>query len=99
MVYLRSSQIITEVPHHVPHIRHLQNFEKKGLIFIGGSKYPTTGADIFVECDEKSQLEDFVADDPFIKNGLVTDHTIEEVKISSSKGLKDLKGTLNYRPI
>ena len=52
-----------------------------------------------MECESQEELEKFVSKDPFVKNDLVVSHSIEELEILGSKGIKELKGILNYRPI
>ena len=52
---------------------------KKGQLMLGGAfDNPVDGAALVFKADDCSVVEDFVRNDPYVKNGLITDWKIRE---------------------
>ena len=61
-------------PHREEHLRLAQEAVDRGELVLGGAYAdPVDGAVLVFRCDSLSAVEAFVAGDPYVKNGLVTD--------------------------
>jgi len=60
------------IPYHKKHIENVQKFEEKGASIVGGSLFPNTGAYLFIQCENKEMVEEFIGNDPFVVEKLVT---------------------------
>lgn len=81
------------------HFSHVESYEKKGMSFIGGNKFPPGQASIFIECGEREAVEDFVKNDPYFKNGIARHYEILGLDRIGNKGLKALTPHYAYRPL
>lgn len=68
-------------PHRAAHLQLLTDLQSKGLLKAAGAFNPPTGA-AFLFKAPRSEVEGFVAADPYIKAGLVTGHQIQEWTIA-----------------
>ena len=84
------------IPYHKEHIDRVQKFEENGANIIGGSLFPNTGAYLFVQCNNREEVEAFVKKDPFVENKLVTMYEIDELDILSNKGIEMLAKDYSY---
>ena len=65
-------------PYRPEHIKLAEDYNKSGLILSGGPFVPPTGAVFIFSADGKESVEAFVAKDPYVAAGLVTQYTIKE---------------------
>ena len=65
-------------PYRPEHIKLAEDYNKSGIILSGGPFIPPTGAVFIFSADEKESVEAFVAKDPYVAAGLVTQYTIKE---------------------
>ena len=67
------------VPFRAAHIAHARAAAGRGELILGGAlANPIDGAVLLFECDSPAPIEAFVADDPYVQNGLVTAWRIRE---------------------
>ena len=60
-------------PHREEHLRLAGKALERGELVLGGAYAdPVDGAVLVFRCDEPSVVETFVANDPYVKNGIVT---------------------------
>merc|ERR1712062_232636 len=78
------------IPYHKEHIEKVETFEKGGANIIGGSLFPNTGAYLFIQCAEKGMVEDFIKNDPFVREKLVTMWEIDEIEMQTDKSIDTL---------
>jgi uncharacterized protein YciI len=83
---------LSEVDAHIePHLAWVAGGYDSGTFLASGRKAPRTGGVILAQ-GERSQLEAFVATDPFVLAG-VADYEITQVQLSRTvPGLEGLKG-------
>ena len=66
-------------PFRQAHLALVQEHADRGEVLFGGAYAdPADGAVIVFKVDNPQTIEDFVANDPYVLNGLVTDHRIRE---------------------
>ena len=67
-------------PFRSEHLSRIQELHAAGKVLLGGAwADPCDGAAIiFDETSSKAEIEAFVRDDPYVKNGLVTEFKIKE---------------------
>jgi uncharacterized protein YciI len=66
-------------PFREEHLRLVTEVAEKGLLVLGGAfNNPVDGAAIVFKTDEPSIIKDFINNDPYVKNGLITDWKIRE---------------------
>jgi uncharacterized protein YciI len=61
-------------PHREEHLRILKAFSEQGRCLLAGAYDPPSGASLFFA--DRSAAEEFLASDPYKKNGLVTRSSI-----------------------
>jgi len=61
------------------HLKLAQDAVKSGALIFGGAyANPADGAALVFKCDDIKTVEDFVKNDPYVKNGVVVDWNIRE---------------------
>jgi hypothetical protein len=68
-------------PHRAGHLERILEERSTGHIGEAGAFDPPTGAAIVFRGVERGHVERFVADDPYVRAGLVTEHRIERWNI------------------
>eukprot|EP00005_Dracoamoeba_jomungandri_P006088 CAMPEP_0174251500 /NCGR_PEP_ID=MMETSP0439-20130205/1306_1 /TAXON_ID=0 /ORGANISM="Stereomyxa ramosa, Strain Chinc5" /LENGTH=113 /DNA_ID=CAMNT_0015331829 /DNA_START=33 /DNA_END=374 /DNA_ORIENTATION=+ len=64
-------------PFRAQHLHHAKEWHQKGKLLLGGAWADLSGAQIiFKDCKEKD-VEEFVVNDPYVKNKLVTGWNIK----------------------
>jgi hypothetical protein len=64
-------------PYREGHLALLGEFVSRGELVMGGAfADPVDGAALVFKVDDRSRVEAFMADDPYLANGLVTDWRI-----------------------
>ena len=64
------------VPHRSEHLKLAGEFKKAGKMVMGGALGDLTGATVIFR--SKEDAEDFISQDPYVKNGIVTDYVVKE---------------------
>jgi len=64
------------VPHRPDHLKLAGEFKKAGKMVMGGALGDLTGATVIFR--NKEDAEEFVSQDPYVKNGIVTDYVVKE---------------------
>ena len=65
-------------PYRPQHLKLAEDHLKDGSIIYGGPFTPPTGAMFIFSVDGRESVEAFIAEDPYVTNGLVTTYTIKE---------------------
>ena len=66
-------------PFRQAHLALVQEHTDRGEVLLGGAYAdPADGAVIVFKVDNLQTIQDFIANDPYVLNGLVTDHRIRE---------------------
>ena len=66
-------------PFRDDHLRVATEAAKKGQLMLGGAfNNPVDGAALVFKADDRSVIEDFVNNDPYVQNGLITDWKVRE---------------------
>lgn len=66
-------------PFRDEHLRLANDAVEKGQLLLGGAfDNPVDGAALIFKADDRSVVEDFVKNDPYVRNGLITDWKIRE---------------------
>ena len=61
------------------HLAHARDYNERGLLVTAGAfAKPLDGAALVFKADDRSAVEAFVASDPYVTGGLVTDWRIRE---------------------
>jgi uncharacterized protein len=69
-------------PHREAHLAHAREAKEKGLIGMAGAVGdPPHGAVFVIQGDDTAAVEEFVAADPYVAAGLVTEWRIEPWKV------------------
>lgn len=64
-------------PYRADHLAHAQAWRDGGrLVMAGALGSPPSGALFVFLVDDATQIGDFVAGDPYVANGIVTDHRV-----------------------
>jgi uncharacterized protein YciI len=64
-------------PHRAGHLELVGQWKADGKVTSGGALgQPPTGAMIVFAVDEAAEVEAFVAEDPYVRNGIVTRHRV-----------------------
>jgi uncharacterized protein YciI len=64
-------------PHRSAHLDHANNYLAKGSLIAGGAFVPPTDGALFLfQNSDKTLVEDFVSNDPYVKSKLVSDFSI-----------------------
>ena len=75
--YSYVEDILTKrAPHRAAHISLAQEFKRDGRIIMGGALADLTGATVIFR--SKEDIENFIKQDPYFNNGLVTNHETAE---------------------
>lgn len=66
-------------PFREEHLRIANEAVEKGQLLLGGAfDNPVDGAALVFKADDRSVVENFVRNDPYVKNGLITDWKVRE---------------------
>lgn len=66
-------------PFREEHLRIADEAVEKGQLLLGGAfDNPVDGAALVFKADDRSVVENFVRNDPYVKNGLITDWKVRE---------------------
>jgi len=66
-------------PFRDEHLRLATDAAEKGELLLGGAfDNPVDGAALVFKADDRSVVDDFVRNDPYVKNGLIKDWKIRE---------------------
>lgn len=69
-------------PFRAEHLRLAREAHARGDLFLAGAfAEPTDGAVFIFRCDQIATVEDFVAHDPYVANGLVTGWRIRPLQV------------------
>ena len=63
--------------------------EQGSLILGGATDNPPDRAVLCFQCPDRSVVEDFVRNDPYVRNGLVLDHEIRDWKVLVGTACRD----------
>ena len=63
-------------PHRAAHLALATRYKQEGKIVMGGALADLTGAEVIFR--SRQDAETFVAEDPYVKNGVVTSHNVRE---------------------
>lgn len=59
------------------HLRHVGQAHERGLLVMGGAYAdPADGAAIVFKTEDRGEIEHWIEDDPYVRNGLVTEWRI-----------------------
>lgn len=65
--------LVRREPHRPAHLAALRGLHERGIVtHAGAAGDPVDHAVIVFKADDRSVVEDFVRDDPYVRNGLVT---------------------------
>lgn len=84
MYYLLLYEVVDDYvkkrePFRDEHLRIANEAVEKGQLVLGGAfDNPVDGAALVFRTDDRSEVEDFVRNDPYVKNGLVTNWMIRD---------------------
>jgi uncharacterized protein YciI len=84
MYYLLLYEVIDDYvkkrePFRDEHLRVANEAVEEGQLILGGAfDNPIDGAALVFKADDRSDIEDFVKRDPYVKNGLITGWKIRE---------------------
>lgn len=87
MYYLLIYEVVDDYvkkrePYRDEHLRIANEAVEKGQLILGGAfDNPVDGAALVFRADSCSVVEDFVKNDPYVKNGLITGWKIREWKV------------------
>lgn len=59
-------------PFRAEHLALARRFEEEGRLVLAGAFDPADGALLVFRCETAADVEAFVRDDPYVRNGLVT---------------------------
>lgn len=66
-------------PFRGDHLAHAQHSKQKGELLMGGAfANPTDGAALIFQAESIDKIKEFIQRDPYVINGLVTEHEIRE---------------------
>ena len=66
-------------PFRSDHLAHAQKYKQDGTVVMGGAfANPTDGAAVVFQTQNIDTIHEFIKNDPYVVNGLVTDHEIRE---------------------
>eukprot|EP01119_Soliformovum_irregulare_P008208 TRINITY_DN2127_c0_g1_i2.p1 TRINITY_DN2127_c0_g1~~TRINITY_DN2127_c0_g1_i2.p1 ORF type:complete len:115 (-),score=21.09 TRINITY_DN2127_c0_g1_i2:153-497(-) len=64
-------------PHRAAHLAHAKAFSDKGSLILGGAtQNPLDQGILIFEGVSREEVEDFAKNDPYVRNGIVSDYTI-----------------------
>jgi uncharacterized protein YciI len=64
-------------PHREEHLELIRSWKDDGrLLMAGPLGDPPSGAAFVFKVDDPSELDEFVAADPYVANGIVTSHSV-----------------------
>lgn len=66
------------IPHREEHIKLLQDLTDKNVVVSAGPTVPPTKAFFYFSSTSRGTVEQFVADDPYVKHNLVTNSVIHD---------------------
>lgn len=73
-------------PHRAEHLKVCKQYEKKGLM-LGGAFNPPEGGMLVFRTEDKALVEEFVREDPYVTQGLVTWSDIKEWNVVVGTGM------------
>jgi uncharacterized protein YciI len=64
-------------PYRAAHLEHARAFKEQGKLVSGGALgQPPTGGMLVFLVEDAAEVEGFAADDPYVRNGIVTAHRV-----------------------
>lgn len=80
LTYITVDNYVTRrAPYRPKHLALAKEYHKKGLLVMGGAlSDPADKAILVFKCQDKSVVEDFVRQDPYVQNGLITSWEVRE---------------------
>ena len=64
-------------PYRVEHLAHAQSAHERGeLVIAGALAEPADSAVLVFKCDNPKVASEFAGNDPYVKNGLITEWTV-----------------------
>ena len=74
---LTENYIQKRQPHRKAHFDHIMAYREKGEFIMGGAYQNEKQAALVFKTNSTSVVEDFVKNDPYFLNGLITEYEIE----------------------
>ena len=66
-------------PYREEHLKYAEDAHKKGVLVMGGALAdPVDGAVLVFKGDSPSVAEEFARNDPYVKNGLITEWQVRQ---------------------
>lgn len=66
-------------PYREEHLKYAEDAHKKGILIMGGALTdPVDGAVLVFKGDSPSIAEEFAKNDPYVKNGLITEWQVRQ---------------------
>jgi uncharacterized protein YciI len=66
------------VPHREAHLAHIAEWHERGELLIAGALGdPPHGGFFAFDVEDPARVEEYVAADPYVEAGLITDHRVE----------------------
>lgn len=80
-------------------MKAIESFKSNGTTrVLGAPFFPYDGCTLFIETEgDKNHIESFVKNDPYVKQGFVSDYEIMEFDIQSRKKFDRISGDFVYR--
>ena len=70
--------VARRAPHRAAHLAYAEEYRAQGLLILGGALGdPVLGSLLIFRTDDRKLVEDFAANDPYVKAGLVDRWTVE----------------------
>lgn len=79
------------------HLKLVDKTINSGNIILGGSFFPNDGALLILSCQDEIVVDDFVKNDPYYINGLVSNYEIKEIEMFSKIRVDELALYYKYR--
>ena len=84
------------IPFREEHDKLVEKYETNSKL-IGGSFFPNDGGVIIIETDNEELPQQFVNQDPYYKNKLVTKYEIHDLDLFQKKKFEDISRNYKYR--
>jgi uncharacterized protein YciI len=69
-------------PHREEHLELVRQWKQDGRLLLAGAiGDPIHGGALAFRVEDQSQVEDFVAADPYVREGVITGHRVEPWKV------------------
>jgi uncharacterized protein YciI len=78
--------------------QYLKDFEESHPMYIlGGEMFPMSGSTFIVNCDDTQLPSKLCSGDPFVKEGIVVDHTIVELNKENAEKFSQVAKFYEYK--